>query len=569
MPALLRPANLYVLATYAALSAPPVVALLLGVPGSHPWQLAAISASAWLGLWALCRRPARFHALLLPAFLALPLELYLLVQYGQHLSTHHLGVILETSPSEAAEFIGGALWQLVLAVCVVLAWWASSWYCAWRSRELDWQGRWRLATLVILATGATLLAWRLPPPTAASKHRNAGLDMLARAWPFGLAARAIDFAHERAYLAELDARSSAFRFHARSGSDATEREVIVMVLGESSRHDRWSLNGYARPTNPELAREPNLVMLGDVITPVSATRLSVPVIISRKPAMMSLKDGFNEKSFVTAFKEAGFKTFWLSNQVAYGKFDTPVSVFAREADEVRFLNPGGTERPSYDEILLAPLAQALADPAPKVLIVLHTLGSHWNYAERYPASFDRWQPSLKDVAHPDYTQRALKPRIDNSYDNAILYTDWFLARTIGALKDTHANAALLYVADHGQTLYDNTCRIAFHGHNTQYEYHVPAFAWYSERYAARRPDKVAQLRRHRNAPLSTENMFHTLLDMADIRYPGEQLERSFVNSRWQRHVRYVESYGWTDYDDATVRGDCREIIARGKPLPRG
>ena len=28
-----------------------------------------------------------------------------------------------------------------------------------------------------------------------------------------------------------------------------------MVIGESSRYDRWSLNGYARETNPLLAQE--------------------------------------------------------------------------------------------------------------------------------------------------------------------------------------------------------------------------------------------------------------------------------------------------------------------------
>ncbi|WP_346428566.1 sulfatase-like hydrolase/transferase [Janthinobacterium agaricidamnosum] len=57
-----------------------------------------------------------------------------------------------------------------------------------------------------------------------------------------------------------------------------------MVIGESSRYDRWSLNGYERDTNPLLKQEANLVPLADVITAVSATRLSVPVIISRKPA---------------------------------------------------------------------------------------------------------------------------------------------------------------------------------------------------------------------------------------------------------------------------------------------
>jgi glucan phosphoethanolaminetransferase (alkaline phosphatase superfamily) len=343
----------------------------------------------------------------------------------------------------------------------------------------------------------------------------------------------------------------------------------VMVLGESARFDRWSINGYARETNPLLAREPNLVALQDLITSVSATRLSVPVIISRKPAMQSLKDGFTEKSFLSAFKEAGYKTFWLSNQISFGKFDTPVSVFAKEADAVEFLNLGGfTNHSNHDEVLLGPFGRALRDPAPKKLIVLHTLGSHWNYAQRYPARFDQWKPSLQGIAKPVLTDAAIEPQLNNSYDNSILYTDWFLAQLVMQLKAARNAAALMYVADHGQTLFDGACRQVFHGHNNQHEFHVPAFAWYSDAYGARFPDKVAQLRANRAARLSTENVFHTLVDLGDIRYPGESLHRSIASPQLAPHKRYVDSYGWTDYDDARMKGDCREVIANGKPLPR-
>ena len=92
-----------------------------------------------------------------------------------------------------------------------------------------------------------------------------------------------------------------------------------------------------------------------MITSVSATRLSVPVIVSRKPATQSLQAGFTEKSFLSAYKEAGFKTYWLSNQMSFGQFDTPISVFAKEADVVQFMNLGGfTDNSSFDQILLEP-----------------------------------------------------------------------------------------------------------------------------------------------------------------------------------------------------------------------
>ncbi|WP_460824864.1 phosphoethanolamine transferase, partial [Massilia solisilvae] len=394
-------------------------------------------------------------------------------------------------------------------------------------------------------------------------------EAFAQSWPFGLVARGLDFYRERVYLADLNRASANFRFGAHPAQADTQPQLVVLVIGESSRYDRWRLNGYARDTNPLLAQEPNLVMLPDVITSVSATRLSVPVIISRKPATESLKDGFAEKSMLTAFKEAGYKTFWLSNQISFGKFDTPVSVFAKEANVIEFLNLGSyNDKSSLDQVMLDPLKNALADPAPRKLVVLHTLGSHWNYSHRYPASFDKWLPSLWGVDKPVYTDLKIKQQLNNSYDSSILYTDWFLSHVIGTIKASGAAASMVYVADHGQTLYDGSCKVAFHGHNHQYEFHVPAFVWYSDSYRERFPDKIGQLLRHRSAHLATENMFHTLLDLGDIRYPNDRLEWSFVNSRFRLHKRYVDSYGWTDYDNAVIKGDCHEVVARTKPARR-
>ncbi|WP_300755160.1 phosphoethanolamine transferase [Janthinobacterium sp.] len=618
MRTLFRPANrlatVFLLLSYVMLTAVPFIPALLGHPLDHPWQMLSFELLAWLAVWGIFKRPAYFHWLLAPAFLAVPTEIYLFIFYGQGISTHHLGIIVETSPMEAMEFLGQKVWLMAAIMLGMIIWCALGWWAAIRTRELDWTGKTRPTALgLLILLGAFWLygyefgfAAKVHPHASASagaagddaedddsKAEDASIagadetglewpslphwarlpydfSLVSNSWPFGLMGRGYDFYKERRYLAELGKKSSSFRFGARQQNPDTQPEVVVMVIGESSRYDRWSLNGYARDTNPLLKQESNLVPLADVITSVSATRLSVPVIISRKPATQSLKDGFAEKSFITAYKEAGFKTYWLSNQISFGKFDTPVSVFAKEADVVQFLNLGGfTNTSNFDQILFDPLKNALADPAPKKLIVLHTLGSHWNYSERYPKSFDKWQPSLFGVDKPVYTDTAIKPQLNNSYDSSILYTDWFLSNVIGILKDggerTALRSSLVYVADHGQTLYDGSCRLAFHGHNTQYEFHVPSFVWYSPQFQIRYPDKVAQLRLHQKSRLSTENMFHTLLDMGDIHFPGETPEWSFVNPRFKQHKRYVDSYGWTNYDNSTLRGDCHEVIDKGTP----
>lgn len=631
MPVLLRPAHLFLFFTYLVLSAVPFVPLLWGKSVPLWWQVLGIEVVAWLAIWASLKRPAYFHWLLLPAFIALPIEVYLQVFFGQGISTHHLGIIFETSPRESLEFLGQKIWLLLGIAVLVTIWFFFSWRLAWRTRDLDWGdvSRWVILGLLAVGAGLWTYGWHFgvkAKPKVVASVSNSGtasvaasgfgeeeeeeefeefeeeeesssasnstsnsastasgkwpklvhwanppfeLGTFTRSWPFGLMARSIDFYEERQHLAELAEKNRDFTFSAKLATPNTTPQVMVVVIGESSRYDRWGIHGYERDTTPNLKKLKNLVSFPDVVTSVSATRLSVPIILSRKSAMQSLKAGFSEKSFLTAFKEAGYKTYWLSNQISFGEFDTPISVFAKEADVLQFMNLGGfTNESNFDQILLDPLKTALLDPTPKKLIVLHSLGSHWNYSHRHPKEFDKWQPSLFGVDKPVYTNLKIKPQLNNSYDNSILYTDWFLSQVIESLQNSKQMASMLYIADHGQTLYDGECNLAFHGHNTEYEFHIPALMWYSEDYAVAFPEKIKRMHRNRKARLSTENIFHSLVDMADIRYPSETLEWSLVNKKFKQHKRYVDSYGWTNYDNAIIKGACRELIDKGKPLPQ-
>ena len=609
----------------------PFIAVLLGKPVEHPYQIITFELFGWLALWSVMQRPKYFHWTLLPVFLGVPIEIYLRLYYGQGISTHHLGIIAETSPKEALEFLGNKVWLLFLVALVILSWWFSIFRLLRRNQVLVWRhwSRWLSLVLALTSVGvwiygeeigtssapASALAINISTigsisnpddeasketasdaaspvnPSASQKELSSAqlsffekissrlpdlpywakvpyeYETIARTWPFGLGLHAADFWKERRYLSKLAEKSRDFKFKATQVRDNDLPQTIIVVIGESSRYDRWSINGYERETNPLLAHETNLVSFDDVVTAVAATRLSIPIIVSRKPAAQSLKAGFSEKSFLSAFKEAGFKTFWLSNQMSFGEFDTPTSVFAKEADVTQFLNLGDfTNSSNFDQILLEPVNNAIHDPALRKLIVVHTLGNHWNYSHRHPKEYDKWQPSLFGVVNPAYTDLKNKQALNNSYDNSILYVDWMLSQLIDQLKKTEQMTSMLYVSDHGQTLYDNSCNLAFHGHNTQYEFHIPVFMWFSDYYKSQHPEKIAQLYKHKKAKLSTENIFHSLLDLADIRYPNDRLEWSFLSPTLKPHTRYVDSYGWTNYDDATFKGDCREVMDKKTPL---
>src|SRR5476651_2434886 len=154
-------ATAFLLLTYALLSAVPFAPDLLGKPIEHPWQVALIEALAWTLAWSVFKRPAWFHWLLIPAFLALPTELYLFKFYGQGISTHHLGIIAETSPKEAMEFVGQNVWLMAGVMLATIAWWVLTLIAARRAPQLAWRGKTRWIALLILVAlaGAWGYGW--------------------------------------------------------------------------------------------------------------------------------------------------------------------------------------------------------------------------------------------------------------------------------------------------------------------------------------------------------------------------------------------------------------------------
>ncbi len=552
-----RPWTVAILCTYLALSLTQHLSTTSQDVLEPLYYSLDVAVIGWLFLWWIFKRPAYVHGLLLPVFLILPLELYLRLHFNTGLKPHHFGILAETNPTEALEFVGDQGWLWALIWCVVLLWWFLILRAMRQTRALDCSGRLRFVVALIVLVGASVLFY--------SDRLNS--ETIEKTRPFGLVASAYQFWQERINADELMRRKGEFAFHAQSATQ--DKRVIVLVIGESARADRWSLNGYARETNPLLAATDNLINLTNVVSATSATSLSVPVMLSRLPAVDSFKSSsFNEKSIVSAFNESGFHSYWLSNQLSFGKYDTTVTAIAKEAKHLKFLNIAqATHRSSFDEVLLDPFKKILSENAEQKFIVLHTLGSHWNYSYRHPQSFDRWQPSLYGTGQLS-ARVALKERLNNSYDNSILYTDWMLSNIIEILKSSAEVSAMIYISDHGQNLYDGACTLVFHGRNTQYDFQVPALVWYSEQFAQRYPEKIVSLRKHREAPLSVQNIFHSLADLGDIQIPGDTLSGSFFNEKFSPQKRYVDSYGMSDYDNSSFDNTCREVIDKGTPLPR-
>jgi glucan phosphoethanolaminetransferase (alkaline phosphatase superfamily) len=357
-------------------------------------------------------------------------------------------------------------------------------------------------------------------------------------YPYDLMLRTYQVFAAKKDIKEGKEKMKDFKFNAVKKDSIDGKEVYVLVIGETGRYSSYSINGYQRNTSPMLAKTKNLVSYSDVYSGANITSSSLPLILTRASAL-DYERSYVEKSFVDAFKEAGFKTYWIADQSANNKFIRRIS---GDTDKEYFCVTSFLDTNNFDEQLWPYLDEVLAKNDSKALIVIHTLGSHFRYNYRYPASFETFKPSLKGAFDYALISAKNKELFVNTYDNSILYTDFFLAKTIQKIDSLHAVSALVYVADHGENLFDTEEKIVFHGGSdyTHYDFHVPFFVWTSDRYNFQYPYKLENIRLNKDEKLSTGYIFYSMLDMADITFPEQVLSKSIASETLQGDsVRYI------------------------------
>ncbi len=248
--------------------------------------------------------------------------------------------------------------------------------------------------------------------------------------------------------------SKGFSFHAFKKDSLATRQLNVLVIGEASRYASWQLNGCSKPTSPRLMQRENLIVFPYAVAGCHNTTFSVPQIITRaNPDEMDLR--FKEKSILSAFKDAGFKTVWLSNQSDKEIFYSGITLLHAKTADVSIFS--STYSPLFDEFgydgRLLPLVDSILNSSKENLfIVVHTIGSHWNYAHRYPKKFDYFQPS--GDTQPGLYSKEDKEVMTNTYNNSIRYADFIIDSIISMVKKQNAVSSVFYVADHGEDVYD-------------------------------------------------------------------------------------------------------------------
>ena len=365
--------------------------------------------------------------------------------------------------------------------------------------------------------------------------------------------------------------SRDFKFEARSEHSATAPEVYVMVVGETARAHNFSLYGYPRNTNPLLSKTPGIKAFPNVTTQSNTTHKSVPMLLSAASAE-DFERLFHEKGILAAFKEAGFHTVFISNQLPNHSF---IDFLGEQADEHYFLKKEDASQGNhYDEDLLQKLDEILplADASSsahyhyryrKLFVVLHSYGSHFNYQERYPRSFAYFKPDSRSEAKSENRRDLL-----NAYDNTIRYTDYILHGIIERLQKWEGMqtktdgvygqpiSAMLYTSDHGENIFDDERCLFLHAapKASDYELHVPFIIWTSEGFSKQYPDILKALGENRSKQVqSSLSAFHTMLGIGGIQTHYRQDEYSVASDKYHP----VKLFYLDDHDEAIPQEDAK------------
>ncbi|WP_162254428.1 phosphoethanolamine transferase [Pelomonas sp. Root1444] len=315
--------------------------------------------------------------------------------------------------------------------------------------------------------------------------------------------------------------------HLLPRADGGKPPLLLLVVGETARAMNFSLNGYARPTNPELAKLPvtSLFSLRQVTSCGTATAASLPCMFA--PQGRSAFDADKpQENLLDVLQRAGLAVLWLDNQSGCkGLCDRVPHSFTAKLPEGAAPMPAGlcSGEECFDEALLHELDKRIAALDAQrlqrgLVLVMHQMGSHG------PAYFKRSPPDLKPFqpeCRSNELQQCPREQVVNGYDNTLVTTDRLLARSIAWLQAqaTHFDTGMLYVSDHGESLGENGLYL----HGMPYalapreQTHVPMILWLPEGGALAASLKPGCLAGLRDKPASHDNLFHTAMGWVGAR----------------------------------------------------
>lgn len=326
----------------------------------------------------------------------------------------------------------------------------------------------------------------------------------------------ISFVDEQKTFNSLKKRT-VLKLDARQNPASSQKQIFVLIIGESCNRNHMSAYGYHKITNPLLSKRNDIIIYSNVVSAYSNTLSSVLAMMTESNLENKIKID-EAVSLIDVFHSAGFKTIWISNQSPIGVWDNAVYNLAQTADIKLFVNKKSnssfesTYIPSFDEDLLQPFQSALNTEKSNLFVVIHLMGSHTNYNKRYPAAFESFN---------DHSTGQKK--IISEYDNSILYNDFIVDSLFSILhyySIKHENEILssVYLADHGENVYDESGSAghSYAGLIPKSNVEIPFIVWTSKRFRDGDENKFSLVAKNKDLPFISDDLFHAIIDLNNI-----------------------------------------------------
>lgn len=312
-------------------------------------------------------------------------------------------------------------------------------------------------------------------------------------------------------------------------SNSDKEALYLLIIGESHSRRRSSLYGAQRDTTPQLKKlflSRRIFRFDNAVTPHVMTHLALPGMLTL--AGKDIDNFYKYPSLPDIFRKAGFKVWYLYNQMPDSESALPFLAAAKRADHfISFSNPVI----GYDFQMMDKVEKILGSPGSKKLLILHLKGNHWKYAETFPEKMGYFSRTGGNSP---------KERLLNEYDDSLRALDAFLFQMLQLLQAQKKNAFLLYLPDHGEALYEED---DFAGHTdlfpTAASAELPMFLWFSPDFA--RPELLAAVQKNLKTPFLSSDLPHFFMELAGITSPLFAPERSFINPRYKKTPRHVST----------------------------
>lgn len=457
-------------------------------------------------------------------FILSAISFYYISQYNIVIDKEMIRNVIETQSSEAKDLIGFDLmiYLIILGFLPVIFIFKTT-----VIKTKLWQQLFSKLKITVLSLIAISLILYISYPSYASLARaNRHLSHLILPTNFIFATVAYVSEQFKSAQVPFNDISKGASVHKTTSSKA--KKVTILIIGETARADRFSINGYHRETNPNLKKR-NITNFKQARSCGTSTATSLPCMFSHLGHKnYSHKVSKNSANLLDFFKTVGIDVQWRDNNTGCKGIckRTEYLDLSKETDEV--LCSSGE---CYDEILLKGLRNQIRSNDNDQVIVLHQKGSHGPaYYLRYPPEFEVFKPACHNVQ----LQKCSQEELDNSYDNTILYTDHFINESMKLLTGLPRNisSSLLYVSDHGESLGENNLYL----HGAPYfiapesQTHVPFFYWTPEKNNHVSGLDQNCLMSKQNLPISHDNIFHSMLGYMDISTPYYQTELDLFSS---------------------------------------